>query len=400
MSAESPPPSIFSTPAARVTMVMSALFSTTGVLLVFLPRWLEVERGLSGAEIGVILSLAQFARIITGPLIAYRVDRAADRTVPLKMIALAAVCAYAAFFLLAQGFWTLLLLGFVALSLSQSITPLVEAATLRATAQGKISYGVARGIGSIAFIAANVLGGLAVSRFGLTAVVVWVLSSLTLVAATSWFGLHRDPPLSQPSASRTGGASALLRNRRFLILITACGLIQAAHGFYYSFSTLVWRGQGISPEMVGVLWAFGVAVEVAFLWSLPFIERRSTPEGLILIGAGAAVARWFVMGFAPLGFVLWPLQAMHALSFAAAHVGAMRLLHRDAPEHSAAMAQTLYAVLSGGLFMGASTLVSGYLYDIGGAVGYWAMAALAAAGGALALLLLPPKPRVPAATPQ
>lgn len=400
MSAESPPPSIFSTPAARVTMVMSALFSTTGVLLVFLPRWLEVERGLSGAEIGVILSLAQFARIITGPLIAYRVDRAADRTVPLKMIALAAVCAYAAFFLLAQGFWTLLLLGFVALSLSQSITPLVEAATLRATAQGKISYGVARGIGSIAFIAANVLGGLAVSRFGLTAVVVWVLSSLALVAATSWFGLHRDPPLSQPSASRTGGASALLRNRRFLILITACGLIQAAHGFYYSFSTLVWRGQGISPEMVGVLWAFGVAVEVAFLWSLPFIERRSTPAGLILIGAGAAVARWFVMGFAPLGFVLWPLQAMHALSFAAAHVGAMRLLHRDAPEHSAAMAQTLYAVLSGGLFMGASTLVSGYLYDIGGAVGYWAMAALAAAGGALALLLLPPKPRVPAATPQ
>jgi len=392
--------SIFSTPAARVTMVMSALFSTTGVLLVFLPRWLEVERGLSGAEIGVILSLAQFARIITGPLIAYRVDRAADRTVPLKMIALAAVCAYAAFFLFAQGFWTLLLLGFIALSLSQSITPLVEAATLRATAQGKISYGVARGIGSIAFIAANVLGGLAVSRFGLTAVVVWVLSSLALVAATSWFGLHRDPPLSRPGASRTGGANALLRNKRFLILITACGLIQAAHGFYYSFSTLVWRGQGISPEMVGVLWAFGVAVEVAFLWSLPFIERRSTPEGLILIGAGAAVARWFVMGFAPLGFVLWPLQAMHALSFAAAHVGAMRLLHRDAPEHSAAMAQTLYAVLSGGLFMGASTLVSGYLYDIGGAVGYWAMAALAAAGGALALLLLPPKTRVPSATPQ
>ena len=33
------------------------------------------------------------------------------------------------------------------------------------------------------------------------------------------------------------------------------------------------------------------------------------------------------MGFAPLGWVLWPLQAMHALSFAAAHVGAM--LWRD-----------------------------------------------------------------------
>lgn len=399
LSAESPP-SIFSTPAARVTMVMSALFGTTGVILVFLPRWLEVERGLTGAEIGIILSLAQFARVITGPLIAYRADRAADRATPLKIIALAAIFAYAAFFFLAQGFWPLLIFGFIALTLTQSMTPLIEAATLRASAQGKLSYGVARGIGSIAFIAANVLGGIVIARFGLFAVVIWVLSGLALTAATSWFGLHRDPPLVRTHTSRSGGANDLLRNRRFLILIISCGLIQAAHGFYYSFSTIVWRGQGISPEMVGVLWAFGVAVEVAFLWSLPFIERRTTPEGLILLGAGAAVARWIVMGFAPLGFVLWPLQAMHALTFAAAHVGAMRLLHREAPEHSAAMAQTLYAVLSGGLFMGVSTLLSGYLYDLGGAIGYWAMAAMGAAGGALALLLIPPKPRVPAATPQ
>lgn len=398
MSAEQP--SIFATPAARVTMVMSALFGTTGVILVFLPRWLEVERHLSGAEIGVIISLAQFARIVTGPLIAYRADTSADRALPLKVIALAAVFAYAAFFLLAQGFWQLLLLGFVALTLTQSMTPLIEAATLRASAQGKISYGIARGIGSIAFIGANVLGGMVVARFGITAVVIWILCGLSITACTSWFGLQRDPPPPRTTKSRSGGASELLRNRRFMTVIVACGLIQAAHGFYYSFSTIVWRGQGISPEMVGVLWAFGVAVEVAFLWSLPFFERRSTPEALILIGAGAGVARWFALGFAPLGWVLWPLQAMHAMSFAAAHVGAMRLLHREAPEHSAAMAQTLYAVMSGGLLMGASTLLSGHLYDLGGAIGYWAMAALAAAGGLLALQLLPPKTRVPEATPQ
>jgi PPP family 3-phenylpropionic acid transporter len=150
--------------------------------------------------------------------------------------------------------------------------------------------------------------------------------------------------------------------------------------------------------MIGLLWAFGVGVEVAFLWTLPFFERRTTPETLILIGAGAAVARWFAMGFAPLGLALWPLQAMHVFSFAAAHVGAMRILHRDTPEHSAVMAQTLYAALSAGILMGASSLLSGYLYDLGGARGYWAMAAIAAAGGLLAILLLRPAPRAPLAT--
>jgi len=391
--------SIFATRAARVTMVMSALFGTTGVILVFLPRWLEFERGLSGGEIGIILSLAQFARLITGPIVAFQADGAADRSGPLKLITIAAVFAYAAFFLLAQGFWALLAIGFAALTLTQSMTPLIEAATLRATAQGKISYGIARGLGSIAFIVANVAGGIVVARFGYGAVVVWVLSGLVVTAATSWFGLLRDPPPPRVHTSRRGAITELLRNRRFVILIFACGLIQSAHGFYYGFSTNVWTAQGLSPEMIGVLWAFGVAVEVVFLWNLPFFERRVSPEALILIGAGGGVARWFAMGFAPVGFALWPLQAMHALSFAAAHVGAMRLLYRDTPEHSAAMAQTLYAGLSAGLLMGGSSLLSGYLYDLGDSIGYFAMAGIAGAGGLLALLLLRPKSRVPEATP-
>ncbi len=398
MDAESPPESIFTTRAARVTMVMSALFGTTGVLLVFLPRWLESERGLSGAEIGAILSLTQFARLITGPTIAFQVDSAADRSAPLKYITLAAIFAYAAFFFFAQGFWSLLALGFVALTLTQATMPLIEAATLRATAQGKISYGIARGLGSIAAIFATVVGGIAISRFGIGAVVVWVLSGLAITAATS-FGLMRDPPPQRVHATRTGAIRELLANRRFVILFLACGLIMSAHGFYNGFSTNVWTGQGLSSQMIGLLWGVGIGVEVLFLWNLHFFERRMTPEAFILIGAGASVARWFVMGFAPVGFVLWPLQAMQVFTFAAVHVGAMRLLYRDTPEHSAAMALTLYASMSGGLLAGGASLLSGYLYDLGGAVGYWAMAGLAGAGGLLALLLLQPKTRAPTATP-
>jgi len=396
VSADSEP--VLASRAARVTMVMSALFGTTGVILVFLPRWLEVERALSGAEIGAVLSLAQFARILTGTAIAYWADGTNDRGAPLKLVSVAALAAYAAFFFIADGFWQLLAFGFVALSLTQALNPLIEAATLRATAEGKLSYGVARGIGSAAFIVANVAGGALISRFGLGAVVVWVLCGLTLVAATSWLGLKRDPPLVRTHEARTGALGDLLRNRRFIVLIVACGLIQSAHGFYYGFSTLVWRGQGLSPEMVGVLWAFGVAIEIGFLFSLPSVERRVSPEALIMLGAGGAVARWLAMGFAPVGFVLWPLQALHALSFAASHIGAMRLIYREAPDDAATMAQTLYAAISAGVLMGGSTLLSGYLYDHGGARGYWAMAAMAAAGGALAVLLLKPAPHAGRAT--
>jgi PPP family 3-phenylpropionic acid transporter len=379
----------------RVTLVMSCLYTAAGVTLVFLPRWLEVERMLSGAEIGAVLSLAQLGRIVTGPAIAHWADGVADRRMPLRVLSLAAVAAYAAFFFLAQGFWQLLIVGFAALTLSAAMTPLIEAATLRATASGKLPYGVARSVASLAFMAANIIGGLMVARFGIGAALVWIIGSLATVVASSWLVMQPDPPPPHTSAPKSGRAriGELLSSRRFVIMLVACGLIQSAHAFYYAFSVIVWRGQGVSPEVVGLLWAFGVLAEVIFLLCLPFIERRMSPEVLILAGATGAVVRWIAMGFAPTGWVLWPLQAMHLLSFAAAHIGAMRLLFREAPEHSAATAQTLYSGLSAGLLMGLATLASGALYDAVGVRGYWAMAVIALAGGLLALQLLQPPSR-------
>ncbi len=368
---------------------MSLLFGAYGMTLAFLPRWLEVERQLDGVAIGAILALAQFTRILTGPAAAFWADGAADRRMPIRVVLSAAVLAYAAFFFLANGFWQLLAIGFVALSLTQVATPLVEAATLRATADGKISYGMARGLGSITFIVANVAGGALIARFGLVAVVVWTLTLLSLTAISAWTTLRPDPPRNRTQgAARLDALRTLLRSRRFLILIVACGLIQSSHAFYYSFSVIVWRGQEIGAQTVGLLWGFGVAIEVAFLWSLTAIERRISPESLILIGAGGGTLRWLAMGFAPTGVVLWPLQALHALSFAAAHVGAMRLLYKEAPESGAAMAQNIYAAVSSGLFMGFATLASGMLYDAAGPSGYWAMSGLALAGGLLGVRLL------------
>ena len=391
---------IHASPAARVTLVMSALFGTTSVILVFLSRWLEGTRGLTGAEIGAVLSLAQFARVLTGPAIAAWADHVPDRRLPLRVVSLAAVAAYAAFFTLAHDFASLLAFGFVALSLTAAMTPLIEAATLRATAHGRIPYGAARGIGSVSFILANIFGGMLITRFGLGAVVVWVLTGLALCTLSAWTTLKPDPrPTGAPHAHILAGMRELLRSRRFVTLVVACGLIQSAHAFYYSFSVLVWRGQGFSADLIGWLWAFGGAVEVALLWNLPFVERRVRPEALILIGAGGGVLRWLCMGFGPTGFVLWPLQALHACSFACAHVGAMRLLHRDAPPTASAMAQTLYAVLSGGVLLGCATMISGVLYDHVGAGGYWAMSAIAALGGALALTLLTHADPAKTATP-
>ena len=74
-------------------------------------------------------------------------------------------------------------------------------------------------------------------------------------------------------------------------MLTA-GLIQGTHAFYYGFSTLLWRREGISEPMIGVLWGVGVAVEVCFMWFAEPWRRKVGPERLLVLGGAAAVIRW------------------------------------------------------------------------------------------------------------
>ncbi|MBL8548895.1 MAG: MFS transporter [Hyphomonadaceae bacterium] len=378
---------ILNEPTARLTLVMSSLYAALGVTLPYLPRWLEDERALSGPEIGAIASAAPIARIIIGPMLATWADGFRDRRAPVVVLCLLGLVFYGLMFS-AHGFWALFAFCFLAMTFSQAAAPLVEGATLRASAMGRLPFGAARGIASATFILANVVGGALIASFGVRVAPFWVLASLAAAALAGWLVVKPEPAPDRAAAlgfrGRLKVGVSLLKAPVFLRVLAASGLIQAAHGFYYGFSVLVWGDQGISATTIGLLWGFAVAVEVVFLASLPIIERRLSPEALLIIGGAGALVRWSLMAFAPTGFALWPLQALHALSFAAAHVGALRLVMRSAPEEVSGLAQTFYASLASGALLGLATLASGYLYNLFGAGGYAAMAVMAGAGLAIA----------------
>lgn len=380
-------------PVGRLTLVMCCIFAGNGMALPFLGRFLDAEHALSGLQIAAILSAAQLTRLFVGPLIAAWADGFHDRRTPLAFFACTSATIYLVFFFV-DGFWALLGTFFLAQTLAMALTPLIEGAILRrAISDGGMSYGTARGIGSVAFIASNILGGVMVARFGVGVVGVWLIASMSAAALGALFALAPDPVAGDDAPSgfrqRLREALALFRKRAFAVPVIAAGLIQCAHSFYYGFSTLVWVGQGFSDAMIGWLWACGVTVEVALLWTLPRFERRFSPEALIAIGGAASVVRWSALALLPPALALWPLQALHALTFAAVHVGALRLVQREAPARVAGVAQTLYAAVASGTLAGLSMLMAGALYDRVGASGYLAMALLGAIGLVLMLALSP-----------
>jgi PPP family 3-phenylpropionic acid transporter len=370
----------------RLGLFYAALYITTGVYSPYISVWLKAG-GLSGAEIGTILALPLLARAATGPLLAIWADRFKLRRTAILIMAAAAAVLFGAM-LTVGGYWPWLILWFFASTLFGACAPLTDVIVLRRAAREGFPYAFPRGIGSAAYIVGNVGAGVLLGVFGAPVIVIWTTAGAASAAALAKLLLPPEPVTGEIAPiDRWGGTGGLLRDPTFMLAIVSVGLIQGAHAFYYSFSTLVWRAQGLSTTLIGLLWGVGVGVEVAFLWFGEAWRRRVGPERLLILGGMGAVARWTAFAFSPPVWLLFPLQALHALSFTATFIASLQLVERLSPPESASAAQSLNAALYSGVLIGAATIVSGPLFDRFGAFGYLAMSVLAAVGLAGSLML-------------
>ena len=366
----------------RLGLFYGAIFIGTGVSSPYLPVWFA-HHGLSGSRIGLILSLPMLARAFTAPLLAVWADSFRLRRTALMLMAVV-VTGLFALLALPGGFawWTLV--WFAASSMYSTLSPLTDVIVLARARRDGFNYGWPRGIGSAAFIVGNVGMGALLTRGSSDLVLVWMVAAIALTAIAARFLLPPDPVHEEGHVAglsdRMAGLGALLKDPAFMTAVVSAGLIQSAHAFYYSFSTLVWKQQGIAEDLTGVLWAVGVATEIAFMWFLEPWRRRVGPRNLLMLGGAAAVLRWSALAFSPPLWVLFPLQALHALSYAATFLASLLLVESLSTPRTASAAQALNSALSGGVLAGLATMASGPLFDRFGAGGYLLMSAMCVVG--------------------
>jgi len=364
--------------AWRLALVYAAFFAVSGWHLPLFPVWLS-SRGLDPAAIGLVLAAMQAVRVVATPAATRVADRYGSLHGAIVLTALASVAAVA---LLASVrdiafvFGAAVTLAF----LSAPLLPLTDAYALKGLAQRARSYGPVRLWGSVAFIGANLTGGLLLEVLA-PGQLIWVIFAGNCALALTAMLLVPQPrePLTK-RAARPGHSH--LRQPAYLAIAAAGSLIQASHALYYGFSTLDWSVRGFDGVTIGILWALGVAAEIglfAYAGRLPVTR----PTTLILVGALGGIVRWCLMIFDPPLAALAPLQLLHALSFGATHLGTMAYLGQAAPESSRAAAQGDIA-MANSLTMAVASALAGMLYGAGGSYAYAAMAALAAAGGGFA----------------
>ncbi len=376
--------------ARRLAAFYAASIMTLGVQMPLFPLWLGAK-GLDARLIGLVLTVPLVVRTIAIPVAAREADRRDALRGSLVVGAAGSVAAYT-IMALVDGAAAIIAVSVFAAAVFTPIVPLTDAYALKGLALRGRAYGPVRLWGSVAYIIGNFAAGFAIDSVAARQLI-WLIVAAILVTAGAAFAL--GPLGAKPTQAPQAPAPArLLRNGAFMTVLAAASLIQASHAVYYGFSTLDWIAHGFDGTTIAALWALGVAAEIVLFALSARLPGWLTPIGLIVMGGAGGVLRWSVMALDPPAALLPALQCLHALSYGAAHLGALGFLSRAAPSGLAATAQGYYAIALG-VVMAAATSLSGVLYAAYGARAYAAMALMALAGGLCGLAAQHFAPRQP-----
>jgi len=364
--------------SVRLSLFYAAYFAVVGIMLPYWPAWLE-SRGLSPVAIGAVLSVGFWVKLVAHPVLA---TGTLKRTTVL--LALGGLAVYGGFWF-AGPFWAYLVLAFLLGFTVQSIMPLGEALALSEIKLRGLSYGPIRIWGSVSFIVAAFAVGSATERLGDPVILPLLLGAMAvLIVCCLWLparGGQARKPWSWAAAAQ------LVARPQYLVFISAAGCAQASHAVFYGFATISWRAVGFGETEIGILWSLGVVAEIVIFALAARLGRFASAPALLAMAGIGAMIRWPLTAVTQDLIAVGALQALHGLTFGAAHLGAMRYLQDNAPEGLEATAQAFYYALVSGVVMGLAMPAAGFFYEAYGQAAYLTMGLLGVVGLGLSLLL-------------
>lgn len=370
--------------AVRLSGYGAAYFFAAGAFMSFWPVWLR-DRGMNDSEIGTLFMSRQLVSVAATLLIgwlAHRVGNVRGVILALACAALLLMTGYE----FAQGFIAILAVTLVWGGVWAPTMALYDSVLVTETKARGFNYGTLRAWGSVAFIAGTLLCAVSVDRHGSSWVLYVGLAGIAMLVPTALVLPISHTPHEQRSHAPFG-IRDLLRSPSFLLFLIATGCCQASHAVLYSFGTLTWRAAGIDDVTIGLLWNESVAIEILLMLVSGWVLKRLGVCGMIALALGAGLLRWLAMAFTTELWALVLLQALHAGTFGACHLGAMAFLQRALPASGAALGQSVYYALGTGAIQAMIFQLAGVLYAQFGQKAFLGMFCVSAVGMAALLVL-------------
>jgi MFS family permease len=339
------------------------LFTLVGVaeaaILPFLPIVLK-DRGLSAAEIGVVLAVAAAAGFVSTPLWGHVGDGrlGAERTLVVASIAAGSAALPLA---LAHSFLAVTVVVVLVTAARSAMASLTDAIALEHLGEDRAQYGKVRLWLSLGWALSACVWGL-VLQWGSLDWMPWIYAACVLLVALSSYALGGRRTLHE--ASEVGARRAmLLALAPFLISLL---LLFAAFNATFSFVSIRIRELGGGLFIVGAATALQAVAEAPVMRITPRLNRVLGHRALYVIGSLFFVASFTAWAFldAPLAIAL--VKVVAGVGFALVYVGAVLLVDDLVPPALRGTGQGLAKAISFGLSPILGSLAGGALYDYAG----------------------------------
>jgi MFS transporter, PPP family, 3-phenylpropionic acid transporter len=343
-------------------------FMTWATFAFYLPFVVVIlaDRGLSNAQIGLILMVNSMVGIITQPVVGFISDkiRSVRKVVIFCMAAIAAIIT-----VLPLMRTTAALFVFMPLYtfFSCSIVPLLDNWTyLGIKDQPGKSYGSARLWGSIGFLPCIILAGRLVKLFStnVLSIVFPVLCLLTIGA----YLLQPDPPAQamghlHQKRGMLRSLGGLVKNYSFVSYVIFGGLLFTMIMPMNSFLIRLMNSVGGSQEQYSWAIAVNALSEIPVFFISGYLIRRYRPISMICVSSLFFILRLFLLSMAASPVAVIACALLQGPSFALYATGAVAYVDTMAPPGLKSTAQTLANAIIGGVsgIIGNSSV--GFLID-------------------------------------
>jgi nucleoside transporter len=244
--------------------------------------------------------------------------------------------------------------------------------------------------------------GVIVGNMGIetTATPFLLAAGASVVMALFSLTLPHTPPAERVEHASIGkllgfDALVMLKQQSYLVFVIASVLACIPLTFYFSFTNAYLNDVGV-VNAAGKM-TLGQASEVGMMIAMPFIFRRVTLKGILVMGLAAWAVRYALLAYGNPGPGMWMFYiaiVLHGVCYDFFFMTGQLYTDQEAPVHLRSTAQGLITFLTYGVGMFIGSMLSGTAVDYfttttGGAItrnwtGFW----LSSSIGSFAIMLL------------
>jgi len=367
-------------PVIRLSVFYILYFALLGCIAPYWGLYLQ-HRSFSAEDIGLLMGGFGLVRVLAPNMWAALGPSFPSSVSMVRMAGIFTLICFS-FIWLADSFLSVLLVMLGYGFFWAAMLPQYEAITMQALGNQIGRYSRIRVWGSVGFIVLVVCAGFIFDTLGVNFLPFMMFLLMTGIVVNSWLMPSSAGKYSHQEKTTSFRKAALRLPVVVFIVMTI--LLQISHGPYYTFFSIYLENSGYSGSSIGFFWAVGVIAEVVLFWQFRHLVELLSLKNWCIFSLLLTSLRWVLIAlFADNISLLIFAQIMHAFSFGAMHVVAMRYVQIFFPAALQGQGQALYSSLGFGLGTAVGAWLSGMLWDQAGGTAVFLSVAVVSAIAAL-----------------